>query len=143
MYMCNGPHTSSTNGACVCTVGRVMGRAPPAARGTGRCSGCGFPGSEGCSCFFSLSMVQFELINNTSRPMEKLPEEALIRWDDSCSRTPVKNTSMVGEEQGQARNNRPTSRGSVAGDTRFPGMAAIVHPRRKGEKLPRLALRGR
>ena len=57
-------------------------------------------------------------------------EEALIRWDDSCSRTPVKNTSMVGEEQGQARKNSPTSRGSVAGDTRFPGMAAIVHPRR-------------
>ena len=24
--------------------------------------------------FFSLSMVQFELINNTSRPMEKLPQ---------------------------------------------------------------------
>ena len=65
--------------------------------------------------------------------MEKLPEEALIRWDDSCSRTPVKDTSMVGEGQGQASNNLPTSRGSFAGDSAFPGMAAIVHPRRRGK----------
>ena len=28
MCMCNGPHNSSTNGACVCTVGRVMGAEP-------------------------------------------------------------------------------------------------------------------
>ena len=66
------PHQQHERRMCLHR-GRVMGRAPPAARGTGRCSGCGFPGSEGCSCFFSLSMVQFELINNTSRPMEKLP----------------------------------------------------------------------